>query len=64
MGFNSEVCLTWKVPAVPAGQVILYNVYAEIVETSTDAVDSIDIPPGTILKVLCVASHYILVQEK
>ena len=45
--YNSEVCATWRPPATPVGDVILYKLYAELVDSSADIVDAIDLPTGT-----------------
>ena len=52
-GFNSEVCATWAVPALPVGTIILYNLYAEVVENSVEAIDVVDLPSNTVVKVRC-----------
>ena len=51
VGFNSEVCATWVQPALPVGTIILYNLYAEVVENSVEAVDVVDLPSNTAVKV-------------
>ena len=51
VGYNAEVCASWRPPATPVGEVTLYKLYAEIVDTSSDAIDAIDIPSGTVVKV-------------
>ncbi|CAI8040608.1 Soluble scavenger receptor cysteine-rich domain-containing protein SSC5D [Geodia barretti] len=52
VGFNSEVCATWVQPALPVGTIILYNLYAEVVENSVEAVDVVDLPGNTAVKSL------------
>ena len=49
--FNSEVCATWRPPALPVGTVILYYLYAEAVANSVEAVDAVDLPTDTAVKV-------------
>ena len=51
VGYNSEVCATWAPPALPVGTVILYKLYAEAVENSVEAVDVVDLPSNTAVKV-------------
>ena len=51
VSYNSEVCATWRPPATPVGEVILYKLYAELVDSSADIVDAIDLPTGTLVKV-------------
>ena len=51
VSYNSEVCATWRFPATPVGEVILYKLYAEIVDSSADIVDAIDLPTETQIKV-------------
>ena len=51
VGYNSEVCATWAPPALPVGTVILYKLYAEAVENSEEAVDVVDLPSNTAVKV-------------
>ena len=51
VNYNSEVCASWRPPATPLGEVILYKLYAETVETSGDIIDAIDLPFGTLVKV-------------
>ena len=57
VGFNSEVCATWVQPALPVGTIILYNLYAEVVENSVEAVDVVDLPSNTAVKVGDTAVH-------
>ena len=51
VNYNSEVCATWRPPATPVGEVILYKLYGELVDSSADIVDAIDLPTGTLVKV-------------
>jgi deleted-in-malignant-brain-tumors protein 1 len=50
VSYNSEVCATWRPPATPVGEVILYKLYGELVDSSADIVDAIDLPTGTLVK--------------
>ena len=52
---NSEVCATWTPPATPNGVITLYKLYAEIIDSSADITDAVDLPTGTAVKVrMCV----------
>ena len=53
VGFNSEVCATWVQPSLPVGIIILYNLYAEVVENSVEAIDVVDLPSNNVVKVRC-----------
>lgn len=64
-GSNSEVCATWRPPAAPVGPVLLYHLYAEIVASSVEIVDIIDLPTDTLVKAcnysFCILCTFIVV---
>ena len=43
--------MTWRPPATPVGDIILYRLYAELFESSAVITDSIDLPIGTRVQV-------------
>ena len=48
---NSEVCARWRPPATYTGVVTLYRLHAEIIDSSADITEAIDLPNGTAVKV-------------
>lgn len=60
---NLEVCARWKPPATPNGVVTLYKLYAEIIGSSADITEAVDLPTGTAVKV-CLHKYWVILHRR